>query len=98
VSNGLLDAVLRFRRASIVAAVAAAVALGWSASALYLAIVADDFRDTLELRIQREAANLQGMTLTGKAMGAVALAGQLNATVRAAASQDGSDPGSQCRR
>lgn len=45
----------------------------------------DDVQRRLDLRIALEAANLQVITLDGKAMGAVKLAGQFNNDIRAAA-------------
>ena len=45
----------------------------------------DDLQRRLDLRIALEAANLQVITLDGKAMGAVKLAGQFNNDIRAAA-------------
>lgn len=67
-----------------VAAALLACALGWGVGELYRASREADYRRTLDNAAQREAAALQGWTLTGKGMGAVALTGQIDPQVREA--------------
>jgi PAS domain S-box-containing protein len=57
---------------------------GWIASEFYRIAAEFDYDRLLANRVQREAMILESSTLTGKGMGAVAFAGQLNDMVRAA--------------
>ena len=78
----LSDWLLGHRRVAWPLAAAAAVSLGIAASELHRHSLEHDFQHTLNNAAQREAMALQGLTLTGKGMGAVVLAGQLNPALK----------------
>jgi signal transduction histidine kinase/CheY-like chemotaxis protein len=59
-------------------------AVGFIASEAYRHMLERHFRDGEQALIQEHASNLEGFTLNGKAMGALQLAGTLNAMVRTA--------------
>lgn len=50
--------------------------------AFYLELERQDYRQSLDTRIQREGDNLQQLTLSSKGMGAVQLAGRLNREIQ----------------
>ncbi|MDH0866117.1 ATP-binding protein, partial [Mitsuaria sp. GD03876] len=79
------DWLLGHRRIAWLLAAALALALGIAASETHRRSLEHDFRHALANAAQREALALQGLTLTGKGMGAVVLAGQLNPALKAAA-------------
>ncbi|WP_416763522.1 response regulator [Roseateles sp. So40a] len=79
------DWLLRHRRTAWLLAAGVALALGVAASETHRRSLEHDFRRTLANAAQREAIALQGLTLTGKGMGAVVLAGQLNPALKTAA-------------
>ncbi len=79
------DWLLRHRRTAWLFAAGVALALGVAASETHRRSLEHDFRRTLANAAQREAIALQGLTLTGKGMGAVVLAGQLNPALKSAA-------------
>ena len=76
---------LGHRRIVWALAALSALALGAVVSEAHRRSLEHDFRRTLHNAAQREALALQGLTLTGKGMGAVVLAGQLNPAIKAAA-------------
>ena len=78
----LSDWLLGHRRVAWPLAAAAALTLGIAASELHRHSLEHDFQRTLNNAAQREAMALQGLTLTGKGMGAVVLAGQLNPALK----------------
>ena len=59
--------------------------MAWGSAAIFSNIRQDDFRETLDSRVQREASTFERMALAGKGMGAVLLAGALNNEITAAA-------------
>ncbi|WP_431047205.1 response regulator [Roseateles sp. L2-2] len=76
------DWLLAHRRVAWPLAAAAALSLGIAASELHRRSLEHEFQRTLGNAAQREALALQGLTLTGKGMGAVVLAGQLNPALK----------------
>lgn len=50
--------------------------------AFYLELERQEYRQSLDTRIQREGDNLQQLTLSSKGMGAVQLAGRLNREIQ----------------
>ncbi len=52
--------------------------------AFYLELERQEYRQSLDTRIQREGDNLQQLTLSSKGMGAVQLAGRLNREIQQA--------------
>jgi len=79
------DWLLRHRRAAWLPAGLLALALGIAASEAHRRSLEHDFQRNLSNAAQREAIALQGLTLSGKGMGAVVLAGQLNPSLKTAA-------------
>ncbi len=79
---------LAHRRTGWLLALGMAMALGWAAGALQCLAIEREYRRTLDQTALREASALQNFTLTGRGMGAVTLAGQLNPSLRAAAEED----------
>ena len=65
--------------------------LGWGTSESYRLIAESEYRKTLAHHVQRESEILQGMTLTGKGMGAVSLGGKLNQATKAVALETSAD-------
>ncbi|WP_067063993.1 response regulator [Roseateles chitosanitabidus] len=76
---------LGHRRVAWTLAALTAIALGAVVSEAHRRSLEHDFRRTLANAAQREALGLQGLTLTGKGMGAVVLSGQLNPAIKQAA-------------
>ena len=58
---------------------------GYTASVFYGNLVETQSRELMSSLVVREAESLRSITLTGEAMGAVKLAGQLNTAMRTAA-------------
>ena len=81
----LSEWLLGHRRIVWALAALSALALGAVVSEAHRRSLEHDFRRTLSNAAQREALALQGLTLTGKPMGAVTLAGQLNPAIKSAA-------------
>ncbi|MFX1681201.1 response regulator [Mitsuaria sp. CC2] len=79
------DWLLAHRRVAWPLAALAALSLGVAASELHRHSLEYDFRRVLNNAAQREALSLQGLTLTGKGMGAIVLAGQLDPAIKRAA-------------
>ncbi|HEY1396597.1 cache domain-containing protein, partial [Roseateles sp.] len=79
------DWLLGHRRVAWPLAAAAALSLGIAASELHRHSLEHDFLRNLNNAAQREAMALQGLTLTGKGMGAIVLAGQLNPALKVTA-------------
>ena len=73
------------RRLALGVGLLASLLLAAGSVALYRTVAERDYRTTLDNRAQREASLLGGLTLSGKGIGAVLLAGQLNNEIRAAA-------------
>lgn len=74
---------------SLALAIALIAIISWLSARIYIWQIERDFRQTLTSRTLREANSLEEMTLSGKAMGAVALAGLLNNEIRTAAQKPG---------
>ena len=75
----------RDRGAALAVSVLIALAAGWFASEAYRAINEFAFRSTMASAAEREAASFHNRTVVGRGMGMVALAGQSDPTIRAAA-------------
>ncbi|WP_202820253.1 response regulator [Roseateles aquatilis] len=80
----LSEWLLRHRRTAWSLAALLALSLGAVVSEVHRRSLERDFHRSLANAAQREALGLQGLTLTGKGMGAVVLAGQLNPALKAA--------------
>jgi len=91
------DWLLRHRPIAWIAAAVAALALGIAVSEAHRRSLERDFHRTLSNAAQREALALQGLTLTGKGMGAVVLAGQVNPALKAAAQLTDTDAARRTR-
>ena len=91
------DWLLGHRRIAWLLAAAVALALGVGASETHRRSLERDFRHALANAAQREAIALQGLTLTGKGMGAVVLAGQLNPALKQAAALTDTDAARRTR-
>ncbi|WP_431258136.1 response regulator [Roseateles chitinivorans] len=76
---------LGHRRSAWLLAAGAALALGIGASELHRRSLEHDALRNLHNAAQREALALQGLTLTGKGMGAIVLAGQLDPALKTTA-------------
>jgi len=91
------DWLLGHRRTAWLLAAVVALALGITASETHRRSLEHDFRHALANAAQREALALQGLTLTGKGMGAVVLAGQLNPDLKNAAALTDTDAARRTR-
>ena len=91
------DWLLGHRRVAWPLAAVAALALGVGASELHRRSLEHDFQRNLDNAAQREALALQGLTLTGKGMGAVVLAGQLNPALKTVATLTDTDEARRTR-
>ena len=76
---------MKRRRILLVLGVVLSLFMAWGSAAIFSSIRQNDFRETLDNRVQREASTFERMALAGKGMGAVLLAGELNNEITAAA-------------
>ena len=82
--NRIERLVQRHERLATALAVALALGVGLAFSLAYRLYMENDYKDALMHQVEREADGLENITLAGKGMGAVALAGQLDQAVKAA--------------
>ncbi|WP_457437619.1 response regulator [Pseudomonas sp. TE3786] len=68
----------------LIGAVLFSCAAGFAASESYRLMIEGHFRDAEKALVKESASSLEGVTLNGKGMGALLLAGSLNASVRTA--------------
>jgi len=75
------ESVHRHYRLALAIAVLLAGLMGFAGGEVYRLSSETDYREVLENRVHREAENLRNWTLTGRGMGSVVLAGQIDAPI-----------------